>query len=166
MVNHRISRAPCAVPAAVLWVALSNSLLQLHVEECQLLPALLLQNFVKDGCVEIIHSIPSLQQEVVSHGLQVPKKPKIKKKKRGLGINVLQNYIMRFMHKGFSCRISPVVFLQGSHEVPTAFNVSPLNMWIQTGTERKLKRLTCHRLGGAVQNDTAAREFLVEVILL
>lgn len=62
--------------------------------------------------------------------------------------------------------MSPVVFLQGSHEVPTAFDVSPLNMWIQTGTERKLKRLTCHRLGGAVQNYTAAREFLMEVILL
>lgn len=64
-----------ALPAAVLRVALSHSLLQLHVEERQLLPALLLQNLVKDGGVEVIHGVTRLQQEIVSHGLEVSQEP-------------------------------------------------------------------------------------------
>lgn len=116
LVNHRISRDSCAVPAAVLWVALSNSLLKLHIKKCQLLPALLLQNFVKDGCIEIIHRIPSLQQEVVSHGLQVPKKPKIKMS--GLRINALQSNIVKFTHTGFNLTCSLFSgFSWGSHSI-------------------------------------------------
>lgn len=74
----RLTRAGgnnAALPAAVLRVALSHSLLQLHVEERQLLPALLFQNLVEDGGVEVIHGVSCLQQEVVPHGLEVSQEP-------------------------------------------------------------------------------------------
>lgn len=64
-----------AVPAAVLWVALSHCLLQLHIEKGQLLPALLLLHLVKDGRVEVIHGVSCLQQEVVPHGLEIFQQP-------------------------------------------------------------------------------------------
>ena len=63
------SYLPGAVPAAVLRVALPHRLLQLSVEEGQLLPALLLQHTLEDGRVEVVHGVPGLQQEVVSHCL-------------------------------------------------------------------------------------------------
>lgn len=65
----------CTVPAAVLRVALSDRLLQLHVQKRRLLPALLLLHLVKDGRVKIIHGVSSFQQEVVPHRLKVFQQP-------------------------------------------------------------------------------------------
>lgn len=115
-----------ALPAAVHRVTLSDSLLQLHVEESQLLPALFFQNFVEDSRVEIVHSVSSLQQEVVSHRLQVLQQPE---GKNMVNPKCFSKQVYR-KRQGFFCSISPVVFFQSSHEVPTALNVSPFNMWV------------------------------------
>lgn len=61
---------------------------------------------------------------------------------------------------------SPVILLQGPHEVATAFDVPAVDVGVQAGPQGQLERLTRHRLRRAVHHDVAARELLVEVTLL
>lgn len=60
----------------------------------------------------------------------------------------------------------PVVFCQSLHQVPTALNVPPLNVRVETGTQCELKRLAGDRLGRAVHAEIPSGETLLEVALL
>lgn len=59
-----------------------------------------------------------------------------------------------------------VVFFQSLHEVPAALDVPPFDVRVEAGAQGELKRLTCDRLRGAINNDITSGEALVEVPLL
>lgn len=59
-----------------------------------------------------------------------------------------------------------VVFCQSLHQVPTALNVSPLNVRVEAGTQCELKRLAGDRLGRAVHAEIPSGKTLLEVALL
>ena len=58
-----------------------------------------------------------------------------------------------------------IVFLQSFHEVPAALDVSPLDVWVETGSQGQLKCLAGHRLGRAVHDEVPSREPLMEITL-
>lgn len=170
--NDKLGNYPCnfyifshnVVPAAVLRVALSNCLLQLNVEKGRLLPTLLFLHFIKNGCVEVVHSVSSLQQEVVPHGLEVFQQPV----EAVCDSNHL--YADKKLEK-FSL-VKPqkwrllVVFFQGLHEVPAALDVPPLDVGVEAGAQGELKCLAGDGLRGTVHDEIPSGETLVEVTLL
>lgn len=58
-----------------------------------------------------------------------------------------------------------VVFFQSLHEVPTALDVPPLDVGIEAGAQRELKRLTGDRLRRTVHVEITPRETLMKVTL-